>query len=256
MDTLSVVILTKNEESRIRSCLESVKWADEIIIVDDFSADQTVAICQEYTDKIFQNKLDGFSQQRDFGSARASAKWILRLDADEIVTPQLKEEILNVLRNGTDCSAFEIPRGNFYLGKKIQYCGWGFSIIMLFRRNKCSYDGKMVHEAVVVCGKIGYFRNGTLHYSYEKLADHFTKINLYTTYDAEELWRKGVRLYIFNYPFYFFIKPILIFFKKYILMQGFREGVRGFFISALTAFVVFMNYAKLWEKQKNQKSKS
>jgi glycosyltransferase involved in cell wall biosynthesis len=251
MDTLSVVILTKNEEGRIRGCLENVKWADEIIIVDDCSADRTVEICREYTDKIFRRKMDGFSQQRDFGAGKASGTWILRLDADEVVTPALLEEILGVLKSGTDCDAFTVYRANFYLGKRIRYCGWCLRIIMLLRKGKCNYDGRMVHEEVVVHGKIGHLNNEIWHYSYEKLSDHFAKMDMYTSYDTEELWRKGVRLHVFNYPFYFFIKPILIFFRKYIAMQGFREGVRGVFISAVTAFIVFMNYAKLWEKQKN-----
>ena len=253
MDTLSAVILTRNEEDRIRNCLESVKWADEIIIVDDYSSDRTVEICAEYTDKIFRRKMDGFSRQREFGTGKATGTWILRLDADEVATPALREEIMGVVRKGTDCDAFTVYRANFYLGKRIRHCGWGLKTTVLFRRGKCSYDGRMVHEEVVVHGKTGHLDNEILHYSYERLSDHFFKMDLYTSYGAEELWRKGVRLNAFNYPFYFFIKPILVFLRKYIVMQGFREGVRGVFISAITAFIVFMNYAKLWEKQKNYK---
>ena len=250
MDTLSVVILTKNEEDRIRNCLESVKWADEIIIVDDCSADRTVEICREYTDKIFRKKLSNFSLQREFGAGKATGTWILRLDADEVVTPALREDIAGVLKNGTDCDAFMIYRANFYLNKKIRYCGWFLRAALLLRRGKCSYDGRIVHEDVVVHGKTGNLDNMILHYSYRKLSDHFSKMDLYTSYGAEELWIKGVRMHIFNYPFYFFIKPVLVFFRKYIMMQGFREGMRGVFISVITAFIVFMNYAKLWEKQK------
>lgn len=256
MERLSVVILVKNEEKQIRDCLESAKWADEIIIVDDYSLDKTVEICREYTDKIFQRKMtDGFSRQREYGINQAGGNWILSLDADQTVTEGLREEIREVLNNGTSCSGFRIYRPTSYLGKWMRYCGWRTPVLVLFRKDKIGYDGKLVHEDVVSSGDIGLLKNEILHHTYDSLSEHFDRMDLYTSYDARELWRRGVRLNPGNYVIYFFLKPVFIFLRKYIVYQGFREGVRGLFISVVTAFVVFMNYAKLWEIQYVQKRK-
>lgn len=251
MDKLSVVILTKNEEAGIRECLESVKWAHEIVIVDDYSTDRTVEICREYTDKIFQKKLNGFSEQREFGISKTSGDWIFHFDADEVVTPELQEEIQAVLKKGTDCNGFMTHRPINYLGREMRYCGWGLKSLVLFRKDKGRYDGKLVHESIIVNGKIGHLKNKILHKAYKNISEHFNRMDLYTSCDAEEMWRKGARLNGINYPIYLFLKPIFIFFRKYIMQGGFREGLRGYFISVITAFIVFMNYAKLWEIQKN-----
>ena len=251
MDKLSVVILTKNEEAVIRDCLESVKWAHEIVIVDDYSTDRTVEICREYTDKIFQKKLNGFSEQRGFGINKTSGDWIFHFDADEMAMPPLQEEIKAVLKNGTEYDGFLIPRPTNYLGSEIRYCGWNSKTMVLFRKEKGRYDGKLVHESVIVDGRIGHLKNNIMHRAYKNLSEHFSRMELYTSLDAEDMWRKGVRLNPLNYPVYFFMKPVFVFFRKYIFMGGIMDGVRGFFISVITAFIVFMNYAKLWEMQKN-----
>jgi glycosyltransferase involved in cell wall biosynthesis len=251
MDRLSVVIPVKNEEAEIMECLESVKWADEIIIVDDYSTDRTIEICRKYTDKIFQKKLEGFSAQREFGLSKAAGTWILHLDADEVVTPPLQEEIKAVLKNGTEYDGFLISRPTNYLGREIRYCGWALKILVFFRKEKSRYDGKLVHESIIVDGRIGHFKNKIIHKGYKNLSEYFIKMDLYTSLDAEDMRRNGVRLNALNYPVYLFMKPVFIFFRKYIFMRGFMDGVRGFFISVIAAFVVFMNYAKLWEIQKN-----
>jgi glycosyltransferase involved in cell wall biosynthesis len=252
MEGVSVVVLTKNEEKDIKECLESVKWASEIVIVDDCSTDATVQVCRHYTDKIFQRKMLHFSDQREFGLRQASFPWVLTLDADQVVTPGLREEIQGVLQQGTEYDGFMIYKITSYLGRWMRHCGWRVKVLVLSRKDKTSYDGKAVHENAIVQGKIGELENEILHKNYESLSEHFTRMDLYTSYDAEDLWKKGVRLNYFNYPVYFFFKPLYIFFRKYIMQRGFQEGVRGFFISVVTAFVVFMNYAKLWDKQRNE----
>ncbi len=252
METVSVVILTKNEEKDIRNCLESVKWADEIVVIDDCSSDATVEICRQYTDKIFQKKMVNFSEQREFGLKHASCPWVFSLDADQTVPSGLRLEIQAVLKQCAGFDGFRIYKTTSYLGKWIRHCGWRAKVLILFRRDKVRYDGKSVHEDVIVQGKVGDLKNEVLHKNYETLSEHFKRMDLYTSYDAEDLWKKGVRLNYFNYPVYFIIKPVYIFFRKYILYGGFLEGVRGFFISVVTAFVVFMNYAKLWDKQRNE----
>ena len=256
MEKLSVTIPVKNEEKQIRDCLESVKWADEIIIIDDESTDRTLEICRSYTDKIFVRKMvDGFSKQREYGILKAKGEWILLLDADQTVTEGLREEIRYILKNGSDCNGFRIPRPTSYLGRWMRYCGWRPEVLVLFRKDKALFDGKMVHEDVIVNGRIGRLKNEVLHHNYASLSEHFRRMELYTLYDAEELWKRKVRLYPGNYFLCFFLKPVFVFFRKYILVQGFREGVRGLFISVVTAFVVFMNYARLWEIQYVQKRK-
>lgn len=256
MEKLSVTILTKNEDRQIRNCLESVRWADEIVIIDDESSDRTLEICRAYTDRIFIRKMsDGFSKQRAYSFQQAGGDWILIMDADQTVSEGLKEEILGILKNGSDCDGFRIPRPTSYLGKWIRYCGWRPEVLLLFRKNKAIMNGKMVHEDVVVKGKIGRLRNEILHHNYASLSEHFRRMELYTLYDAEELWKRKARLYPWNYCVYFILKPAFVFFRKYVVMQGFREGARGLFISMVTAFVVFMNYARLWEIQYIQKRK-
>ena len=257
MERLSVTILTKNEEKRVlRECLESVKWADEIIVVDDESSDRTVEMCREYTDKIFVRKMvDGFSRQRQYSFQRSSGGWILILDADQTVAGALKDEILGILKDGSDCSGYRIPRPTSYLGKWIRHCGWRPEVLVLFRRDKVAIDGKMVHEDVIVKGKVGRLKSEILHHNYASLSEHFRRMELYTLYDAEELWKRKVRLYPGNYFVYFILKPAFVFFRKYVLLRGFLEGLRGLFISVVTAFVVFMNYARLWEIQYIQKRK-
>lgn len=252
MGRLSVVIITKNEEANIRDCLEAIKWSDEIIIVDDYSTDRTLQICKEYTDKIFQRQFDGFGAQKGYGLKQASGQWILSLDADEVVSPELREEIRGILEEQTDYDGFRIGVKTIYLGRWIKHCGWSSKLLRLFKKDKSRYDERLVYESVIAQGKIGEFKNCILHNNpFKSLSQHIMKLDLYTTLDAEEIRKKKVRLRPLNYSWYLFLKPILIFFRKYIIMKGFKEGVRGFLISVINAFVVFINYAKLWEKQKN-----
>jgi len=228
MDKLSVVILTKNEEQDIINCLESIKWADDIVIVDDFSSDNTVQICKRYTSRVFQNKMTGFSKQWEFGIRQARGPWILTVDADHVVSSPLQIEIQEILKNGTDCDGFMIYRTTSYLGKWIKGCGWRVKVLVLFKKEKASYDGKLVHEKIILRGKIGNLKNEIYHTAYKNLSEHFTRMDLYTSYDAEDLWKKGVRLCPINYPIYLFLKPTFIFLRKYIFLGGFKEGVRGF----------------------------
>ncbi|MBU1726281.1 MAG: glycosyltransferase family 2 protein, partial [Candidatus Omnitrophica bacterium] len=162
---LSVVVITKNEEENIRECLESVKFADEIVIVDDFSIDNTVSICREYTDKIYTRELDGFAKQKQFGVDRAKGEWILVLDADERLTPELQKEILATLSRDSDYAGFKILRKSFYLGSWIRHCDWYVAILRLFRKDKGWFDSRLVHENIHVSATIGTLRHPMLHYS-------------------------------------------------------------------------------------------
>lgn len=250
--TLSVVIITGNEEANIRKCLEGIKWADEIVIVDNMSSDDTVAICREYTDKIYSKKMDGFGAQKQYAIDKASCDWILSLDADEEISQELKDRIISILDNPSSYEGYSIWRKSFYLGVWIRRCGWYSPVVRLFRRGSGRTDMKYVHEEILVSGRLGEIKSPIMHYSYKSIAQHVTKLGLYSDYDARLLFEKGVRITNANALLYCAVKPSLSFIRKYIFLGGFLEGMRGFIISVFTAMAVFLNYAKLWElQQKN-----
>lgn len=254
MNKLSVVIIVKNEEADIRRCLESVKWADEIVIVDDMSTDKTIEICGEYTNKIYRRKMEGFGPQKQYGVQQAAGEWILSIDADEIVTAELAEEIRKAIGQDEGYSSYYIYRKNNYLGRWMRYCGWYVPILRLFKKEKGGFNSAKVHEEIIVGGGAGLLKNEILHYTYRDISDHLEKINLFTDYGAEELIKKGVVLKWYNYPWYFIFNPLFYFLKKYIYLQGFREGTHGFILCIFAGIVVFIKYAKVWKKQNINKA--
>jgi len=254
MDRLSVVIITKNEEKRIEQCLESIKWVDEIIIVDDYSQDNTVGICRKYTEKIYFRKLDSFSVQKQFGVNLATGEWVLILDSDEILSPGLQEEIKDILKKGSSYDGFFIWRKTFYLGKWIKHSGWYVPIVRLFRRTKGKLDSRFVHEKILVDGKIGYLTEPILHYSYQSIDQHIKKLNIFTTYDAKEVLKRKINITFGNAFWYLLIKPFLMFVKKFIILRGFMDGIEGFIISVFTGLSVFLTYTKVWEYQEKKRS--
>ncbi|MBN1527380.1 MAG: glycosyltransferase [Candidatus Omnitrophica bacterium] len=246
---LSVVIITKNEAANIRRCLESVKWADEIVIVDDSSADDTVEIARGYTDKIYEKKMEGFGEQKQFGVDKATGKWILVLDADEELSPPLQEEMKKAIGTEASFDAYRIWRKTFYMGEWIRHCDWYVPILRLFKKAKGRFDMKYVHEEILASGPVGELKNPMHHYSYKNIAQHVTKLDKFTSYDAKELYRQGLRIEPRNMFWYFAVKPPLSFIRKFVLMRGFLDGFNGLVISAFTALAVFLNYAKVWEMQ-------
>lgn len=252
---LSVVIATKNEEQNIRACLESVKWADEIIVVDDVSTDKTVEICKEYTEKIFINNsgLD-FHKNKNLGIEKAQGEWVLSIDADEIVTPELKEEIvLATTFQFPDIIGYYISRRNYFFKKWIKGCGWYPDyIIRLFRKGSATWPLEAIHQAPEIKDKnqVRFLTGPLLHYSYHSFNQYFEKFNHYTSIIAAEEYKKGTRINRLNFLSFFFIKPAYFILSKYLLQKGFKEGFSGFFISFSSALGVFVSYAKLWEQQR------
>lgn len=251
--TLSAVIITKNEEANIRECLESVKWADEIVVVDSASRDATEAICREYTDKIFSRPMDGFGAQKQYAIEKASCDWILSLDADERVSPELAAGIRHILETPSRYAGYRIWRKTYYLGVWMRYCGWYNPVARLFKKGSGRTDMKYVHEEILVNGEIGEIREPIVHYSYDSLDQHVKKLAVYTGYDSRLLYERGVRVTARNMIWYCAIKPVFIFIRKYIVQGGILAGARGFLISALAAVAVFLNYAKVWEIQARSK---
>ncbi len=247
--SISAVIITMNEEERIRPCLESIKWVDEIIIIDSFSTDKTIDICKEYTDKISQREMRGFGEQKQFAIEKATSVWILSIDADEVVTEELRDEIKGMLKEETEYNGFKIFRKNIYLGRPMRYCGWYVPILRLFKRGKGRFDAKKVHEEIIVDGNVGILKGEILHNTYKNISHHLEKIDSFTTYDADELTKKGIILKPSNCLWYLVFKPMVRFLQKFILQKGIFEGMHGFILSINAAMVVFINYAKLWERQ-------
>lgn len=254
--TISVVIITRNEAANIRACLDSVKWADEIIIADNLSSDATIAIAREYTDKVFIKKMEGFGEQKQFAIDKATGDWILSLDADERVTPQLADDIRKILVSDSSCAGYKIWRKAFYMNVWIRHCGWYNPVTRLFKRGKGRTDMKYVHEDILIDGQIGEIRSPILHYSYTSIEQHVEKMSLYTDYEARMLYEKGLRIGGADAVWLCGVKPVLAFIRKYFFMGGFLDGIPGLVISAFTGYIVFLNHVKVWEMQVASKRKA
>ncbi|MBE9503976.1 MAG: glycosyltransferase family 2 protein [Proteobacteria bacterium] len=243
MEKLSVTIITLNEERKIRDALESVKWADEIVIVDSGSTDKTLEICRKYTDKVFHQDWPGFVAQKNYATDKASHLWILSIDADERVTPELAEEIKAVLK-APKADAYAIPRRVFYLGRWINYSGWYPDFkTRLFNRNVCRWKGEQVHEELSVNGKVDYLKGDINHLTFDSIADHIKTMNSYTSLAAREQKGRAEASVI-----HLLFRPFFAFIKSFFLKQGFRDGMPGFIIAVAAACHVFYKYAKLWER--------
>jgi len=244
--SISAVIITKNEEKYIRKCLDSVKWVDEIIIVDDYSTDKTLDIANEYTDKIYKRRLDDFASQKNFATEKTEGEWILNLDGDEAVSKELADEIKMFLAGGINkYNAFYIPIKHYIFGKKIMYGGWWPAYRKRFFRKGQARWEKPVHEELRVEGKTGHLKACLDHYCYETIAEFVDKINIYTTKDADE---GGVKFNIFK----LILAPPKVFLYRYILRRGFKDGIDGLIIALLMAFYAFSLRAKCWAKEKNK----
>lgn len=247
-EKLSVIIITKNEEKNIKECLESVKWADEIILVDAFSTDRTIDIAKSYTDKIFQREWIGFAAQKNFALSLAANEWILSLDADERVSQDLKLKIQNLLVDEKYLKVYDgflIKRDNYFLGKLIRSCGWNRDFqLRLFKKSKTKLTNRLVHEGFEVYGKIGKIAEPIIHLSYKSFNDAIAKINHYSSLEAIEKSTKK-KANIFTIIFY----PILYFLQHFIFRYGFIDGIYGFFVSLLHAWTKMLVQIKIWELQ-------
>lgn len=246
MQKNSVTIITLNEESNIRACLESVKWADEILVSDSGSSDKTVQICKEYGAKVFIDQWQGFGKQKNLIAGRARNSWILNIDADERITPDLRKEIEDILNNG-DYEGYFIPRKNFFGDKWIKHCGWHPDYNMrLYRKNKGRFNERDVHEAVKIEGRAGYLKNPMEHYTYKDVSDYLKRMDRYSTLAAEEMSKNGKSTGLSDLIF----RPCFTFLKMFFLQKGFLEGYSGVILSGLYAAYTFSKYAKLWEMSK------
>ena len=250
---ITVLITTFNEEVNIAAALDSVvEWADEVLVVDSFSTDKTVEIVQKNPQiKFFQRLYFGPAAQKNWAIPMASNEWVLLMDADERVTPSLRDEIAKKLNAKTDFDAFWIGFTHYFMEKKVRYSGWqNDKTVRLIRRDKCRYNANRVHEEIITEGvKLGELKNKFEHFTFRNF-DHFVaKQQRYATWSAEDYADKtGPVTY-----FHLFLKPVFRFFKHFILKKGFLDGKVGFVISAVASWSVFLRYVKIIENRRQKK---
>ena len=241
MEKISVTVITLNEEKNIERCLKSLQWADEIVVLDSFSTDRTVEICRQYTEKVYQEKWQGYGKQKNFCADRTSHRWVLNIDADEVVSPECAKAIRKELENAQEHPLYQFPRKNFFGNHWVRFGGWyPDKISRLYDKTKISFKESRVHEKLTPCNGSGFISEPLLHYSYEGLADYMDRLNRYSSLFAEEKrhsgWTAGCA--------HLYLRPPLTFFKNFIVRQGFREGFLGMFLALAAAFYTYLKYAK------------
>jgi glycosyltransferase involved in cell wall biosynthesis len=237
---------TYNEEDNIGPALESLRWADEIVVVDSFSTDQTVAIARRYTDKVVSYEFKGYGDKHNYADSLCSHEWVLALDADERVTPGLRDAILALKNRGGDLpDGFRIARRTWYLDRWIRHSGWYPDYqARLYRRSRTRWEGESPHEAPHVRGRIETLPGELLHYTRRNLREHLEVMNAYTDISAEARFRAGRRVSRLR----LWLAPPFTFFHTYVLKQGFRDGMAGLIIAYLAACYVHVKDAKLIER--------
>ncbi len=244
MTRLSVAVITWNEEERLRPCLESVAWADEIVVVDAESTDKTVQLAREFTDRIWIRPWPGFAAQKNFALDHATGEWLLSLDADERVTVELRHEIEGVIAADGPADGYRIPRKNFFWGAWVRHGRlYPDYQVRLFRRGRGRFVQRAVHESAEIRGSAGRLEAPLLHHSYRSLEEFLQRSNRYSTLAAEEWIRQGRRVG----PADLFLRPLGRFLSMYLLHRGFLDGWRGLLLAALYAHYVFLRTAKVWE---------
>jgi glycosyltransferase involved in cell wall biosynthesis len=241
---ISAVIITLNEEKNIGRCLHSLQdLVDDIVVVDSFSSDQTSKICADYKVTFIQRAWEGYSSAKNYGNSIAKYDHILSIDADEVLSDELRESIRRVKSN-MSCDAYYLQRITNYCGHWIKHCGWYPDIkLRLWNRNDAEWQGK-IHESLV-CNKIirsGTLKGDLLHYSFHSIAEHIRTANKFSELSAEELANGDFKV---NFIYHIILNPLYVFFRKYILQLGFLDGFHGFVICVISSFSNFLKYSKI-----------
>lgn len=239
MTQLSVIIITKNEENNIRRALESVKWADEIVVVDSHSTDNTVNICREYTDKVFSCDWPGFGKQKQRALDKASHEWVFSLDADEVVSEALKDSILKTIAQPTQ-AAYSLQRALYFYNKRIKYAVGSDQPVRLFNAKDCHFTPNLVHEKVIYPGETGMLEGSLAHYSFADLETLVSRMNQYTSISAEQKYKKGKRPSLLH-PI---IAGLWTFLNLYIFKGGFRDGAEGLALAVSFAEGAYYRHMK------------
>jgi glycosyltransferase involved in cell wall biosynthesis len=246
---LSVIVPTYNEAHNLRDCLESVRFADDIFVVDSFSTDGTPEIAREYTDHVVQHEYVHSAAQKNWAIPQVKGDWILVVDADERVTPELRARIERILEEGTPFDGFYVRRMTVFFGKLIRHCGWDRDyLVRLWRNGKGRYEDLEVHADVIVDGRVGTIREHLIHDTYRSFAHYMEKFDRYSTLAANDLYRQGQRAGWVNLT----LRPLWRFLRMYVVRLGFLDGKHGLVLCSLAAFNVFVKYAKLWDRRRRE----
>ena len=253
MPGVTATIITLNESANLAAALESVRWADEIIVVDAESTDDTVAVARRYTDRVTVRPWPGYIDQKNFAAAQASHDWIFSLDADERVTPALADEIRALVAAGPACAGFRVPRVSRYLGRWIRSTDWYPDYqLRLYDRRRAKWAGRHVHESVRAEGEVGRLRADLEHYPYRDVSHHLRTIDRYSSLAARQLFEDGRR----TGPLRIVLHADAAFLRNYLLRGGFRDGTAGLIVSMLNAYYVLLKFVKLWEMEKKPEARS
>ena len=245
-ESISACITCCDEEKNIRRCLESLRWADEIVVVDSFSKDRTLEICREYVDRIYQHKWLGYIGQKNLIKDLANGPWILFVDADEEVSPELRRQILEEFESGRnrDFDGYEFPRMVYYLGRWIRHGEWYPDVKMrLFRKSKGICGGHEPHDRTYVHGAVKRFPGHLYHYTYDSIWDQVRTLNEFSTITARGMFESRQSFLWMD----LLLRPMFRFIRGYLLKRGILDGWRGLIIAFCTSFGVFLKYAKLYE---------
>ncbi|MBI5360904.1 MAG: glycosyltransferase family 2 protein [Planctomycetes bacterium] len=244
--SVSVCIVTFNEEANIGRCLESVKWAEEIIVVDSFSTDKTVEIAGQFNARVTQRAWPGHIEQKTYALSLAKNEWVLCLDADEVVTDSLKDEMFRRLeQDAGKVDGYCVKRHTFYLNRWINHGGWYPDYkLRLFKKSKGYIAGVNPHDRYFINGAAVRLNGDMIHYTYRDIAHQLRTIDSFSNISAEQLMKQGRKSALIP----MIVKPPLKFLETYVYKLGFMDGMAGLIISVLTSYYVFLKYAKLWEK--------
>lgn len=247
---VSVIIIARDEEKNIEAALQSVRWADEIILVDSGSKDRTLEIVKNYTNDIYQREWTGFADQKRYALSLAKNEWVLSLDADERVSKNLKQELESIKEDSFD--GYYIPRENYFLEKHITTCGWNNDYqLRFFRKSKTEMNNKLVHEGFVVNGNVGKLKSTIVHLSFVSIEKAISKINIYSTLQAIEKAdrKKDVR------AVHVLMHGLASFLRDFISLKGYKDGIYGLILSFLSGLTTTLVYSKIWELESSGKSK-
>jgi glycosyltransferase involved in cell wall biosynthesis len=246
---ITAYVLSFNEARQIRPVMESIRWADEIILVDSFSSDGTVEIAREFGARILSERFCGFGKLRNLALDASSNDWILSIDADERCTPELADEVRREVKNPR-FDAYHVPRKSHFLGRWMRHGGWypDYRQPQFFNRNKMRYREDLVHEGYELRGSLGYLRAHAMQYPWSTLDQACGKLHRYSTLMAQRYDAMNRKATLAKTA----LSPLAMFVKTYIVKQGFRDGRHGFVLAGLYAYYTFLKYVKLWELQKDR----
>jgi len=246
---ISSIIIAKNEEKNIGRCIQSqLESIDEIIVlVDDSTEDSTVDIVKSFPGVKYEVvRWKGFSETKKYGVSLALNDWILWIDSDEALTPELSKEIIGFKKSEPEFNSYSFPRKAYFLGRWIKHSGWyPGRVTRLFNRNKINFSSNDVHEHLLVDEKTGKFKYDLEHYTDPDIRHYFEKFNNYTSLSADELYKKGKVFKISD----IIVRPMAIFLKMYLFKRGFRDGIQGLILAMFSSAYVFVKYCKLWERK-------